>query len=249
VLHLPQIATDCSLAGVVRAHVAAKDSGIRFIVGTRLVLDDGASYLAWPTDRASYGRLTRFLSLGRIRAKGRVPAHPRRNARPCGRLGHGGHPTFLPDVPFATRLIVDARDLRGRIAMPLLCSAPVIYDGADRHRLEVLSAMTADAGACLLATTDPRYHQPDRRLADVLTAIRLGVPVDRIGFAADRNGERCLKSADEMGRLFASYPDAMANTIRVLDACSGFSLDQLRHEYPDERSSADAQARASASGL
>ncbi|WP_158805730.1 PHP domain-containing protein, partial [Acidisoma sp. L85] len=45
-----------SLAGVVRAHVAAKDVGIRFIVGTRLVLDDGASYLAWPTDRESYGR-------------------------------------------------------------------------------------------------------------------------------------------------------------------------------------------------
>jgi error-prone DNA polymerase len=68
----------------------------------------------------------------------------------------------------------------------------------------------------------------------VLTAIRLGTPVDRIGFAADRNGERCLKSAEEMARLFAAYPEALDNTIRVLDACSGFSLDQLHHEYPDE---------------
>jgi error-prone DNA polymerase len=75
--------------------------------------------------------------------------------------------------------------------MPLLCSAPVIYDGGDRHRLEVLSTMNAAAGSGLLATTDPRYHYRDRRrLADVLTAIRLGVPVDRIGFAADRNGKR-----------------------------------------------------------
>ena len=95
--------------------------------------------------------------------------------------------------------------------------------------------MGAAAGTGLLATTDPRYHHPDRRrLADVLTAIRLGVPIDRIGFAADRNGERCLKSATEMARLFAAHPAALDNTIRVLDACAGFSLDQLRHEYPDE---------------
>jgi error-prone DNA polymerase len=46
-------------------------------------------------------------------------------------------------------------------------------------------------------------------------------------------GERCLKSAKEMGRLFASYPEALANTIRLLDACSGFSLGQLQHEHPD----------------
>ena len=143
-------------------------------------------------------------------------------------------PPSLPDAGFAERLQADARDLRDRLARPLLCSAAVIYDGADRHRLETLTAIGAAAGTGLLATTDPRYHHPDRRrLADVLTAIRLGVPVDRIGFAADRNGERCLKSATEMARLFAAHPAALDNTIRVLDACAGFSLDQLRHEYPD----------------
>jgi error-prone DNA polymerase len=225
-----------SLAGVVRAHVAAKEIGIRFIVGTRLVLDDGASYLAWPTDRASYGRLTRFLSLGRMRApKGECQLTRDEMLDHAEGWVMAAIPPAFPDAPFAARLQADARDLRKRLAMPLLCSAPVTYDGADRHRLEVLSTMTVAAGAGLLATTDPRYHHPDRRrLADVLTSIRLGVPVDRIGFAADRNGERCLKSADEMGRLFASCPEALANTIRVLDACSGFSLDQLRHEYPDE---------------
>ena len=225
-----------SLAGVVRAHVAAKDVGIRFIVGTRLVLDDGASYLAWPTDRESYGRLTRFLSLGRMRApKGECQLTRTELLDHAEGWVMAAIPPALPDAAFAARLKADARDLRKRLAMPLLCSAPVTYDGADRHRLNLLSRMTTAAKSGLLATTDPRYHHPDRRrLADVLTAIRLGVPVDRIGFAADRNGERCLKSAHEMGRLFAAYPDALANTIRVLDACSGFSLDQLRHEYPEE---------------
>ena len=225
-----------SLAGVVRAHVAAKEVGIRFVVGTRLVLHDGASYLAWPTDRASYGRLTRFLSLGRMRApKGQCQLARTEMLDHAEGWVMAAIPPAFPNAPFAERLRTDERDLRDRLALPLLCSAAVVYDGADRHRLEALSIISAKASAGLLATTDPRYHHPDRRrLADVLTAIRLGLPVDRIGFAADRNGERCLKSAEEMGRLFSAYPAALDNTLGVLEAGTGFSLDQLHHEYPDE---------------
>src|ERR1700710_1306929 len=77
-----------SLAGVVRAHVAAKDVGIRFIVGTRLLLDDGASYLAWPADPL-------YVARPHARTERRMPTHPHRIARPCGRLGDGGHPARL----------------------------------------------------------------------------------------------------------------------------------------------------------
>ena len=225
-----------SLAGVVRAHVAAREVNIRFIVGARLVLDDGASYLAWPTDRASYGRLTKFLSLGRMRSpKGQCQTSRTELLDHAEGWVMAAVPLAFPDALFAERLRADARDLRDRLALPLFCSAAVTFDGADRHRLKLLSAMAAAAGMGMLATTDPRYHHPDRRrLADVLTAIRLGVPVDRIGYEADRNGERCLKSAGEMQRLFAAYPEALENTLRVLAAGSGFSLDQLRHEYPEE---------------
>jgi len=164
-----------SLAGVVRAHVAAKDIGIPFIVGTRLVLDDDARYLIWPTDRASYGRLTRLLSLGRMRApKGQCQLQRSEMLDHAEGWAMAAIPPAFPDSAFAERLRQDARDLGDRLARPLLCSAPVIYDGADRHRLEVLQGMASAAGVGLLATTDPRYHHPDRRrLADVLTAIRL----------------------------------------------------------------------------
>jgi len=225
-----------SLAGVVRAHVAAKQVGLRFVVGTRLVLTDGAAYLAWPTDRDSYGRLTRLLSLGRMRAP--------KGTCEIGRddlVGHAGGmvmaaiPPALPDAAFAARMQADAAALHRTLALPLFCAAAAVQNGADRHRLEALAAMAGGAGAGLLATTDPRYHHPDRRrLADVLTAIRLGRTVDAIGFASERNGERCLKSPAEMARLFADCPEAIANTVRVLEACARFSLDQLRHEYPDE---------------
>jgi len=225
-----------SLAGVVRAHVAAKELTLPFVVGARVMLDDGAGYLAWPTDRDSYGRLTRLLSLGRMRSpKGQCQLTRAELLAHAEGWCLAAIPPALPDARFAARLRADAGDLRERLAMPLFCSAAVVLDGADRQRLDSLDGMAAAADAGLLATTDPRYHHPGRRrLADVLTAIRLGMPVDRIGLAADRNGERCLKSAAEMARLFAAHPAALDNTLRVLGAGSGFSLDQLHHEYPDE---------------
>lgn len=225
-----------SLAGVVRGHVAAKELGLPFILGTRLALQDGAAYLVWPTDRTSYGRLTRLLSLGRMRAPKGACEITRAEMldHAHGWVMATVSPTS-PDALFAARLTADAYDLRDRLALPIFCTAPVILDGADRPRLAALRQMADAAGAGLLATTDPRFHHPDRRrLADVLTAIRLGRPVDRIGFAAERNGERCLKSLAEMNRLFQDYPEALANTLRVLEAGRGFSLDELRHEYPDE---------------
>ena len=225
-----------SLAGVVRAHVAAKEIRLRFVVGTRLLLNDGAKYLAWPTDRDSYGRLTRLLSLGRMRApKGTCEIGREDLLAHAEGWAMAAIPPALPDAAFAARLQADAAALRGILALPLLCSAAVVRDGADRHRLERLARMAGAAGAGLLATTDPRFHEPGRRrLADVLTAIRLGRTVDAIGQAAERNGHRCFKSAAEMARLFSGYPDALTNTLRVLEAGSAFSLDQLRHEYPDE---------------
>jgi DNA polymerase III alpha subunit len=93
------------LAGVVRAHVAAKDIGIPFIVGTRLVLDDDARYLVWPTDRASYGRLTRLLSLGRMRApKGQCQIDRSEMLDHAEGWAMAAIPPPVPDTPFAERL-------------------------------------------------------------------------------------------------------------------------------------------------
>jgi error-prone DNA polymerase len=225
-----------SLAGVVRGHVAAKELKFPFVVGTRLVLDDGATYLVWPTDRSGYGRLTRLLSLGKMRSpKGQCQLSHSEMLDHAEGWVMSAVPPVVPDGAFAARLQADARELRDRLSIPLLCSAAVLFDGGDRRRLEALTVMGRHADVGLLATTDPRYHHPDRRrLADVLTAIRLGIPIDEIGFAADLNGERCLKSADKMERLFAAHSGALSNSVRVLEACSGFSLDQLKHEYPDE---------------
>jgi error-prone DNA polymerase len=94
--------------------------------------------------------------------------------------------------------------------------------------------LAAATGTRLLAIGDVRYHHPDRRrLADVLTAIRLRTIMDALGYAAEANAARHLKPPAEMARLFADHPEALANSLAVLEA-TGFSLDQLRYEYPYE---------------
>jgi error-prone DNA polymerase len=225
-----------SLAGVVRGHVAARKLGLRFAVGARLELLDGTRYLAWPTDRASHGRLTSLLSRGRL-ASGKGSCELRRPdllAHAEG-LVLAALPPGLPGSGFATRLEADARDLRDRLALPLHLAAWCTLGGADRPWITRLAELASRVGARLLATNNVRYHRPHRRrLADVLSAIRLGVTVDNLGFAAEPNAERCLKAPAEMTRLFAPFPDAIAATLDVLAATRGFSLDQLRYEYPDE---------------
>jgi error-prone DNA polymerase len=225
-----------SLAGVVRGHVAAKAKGLAFLVGCRLRLDDTSEWLAWPSSRAAYGQLTALLSRGRMHA----PKGECRISREAMLAAAEGWvlaavPPDTPDAAFAARLRRDAAALRERLALPLLVAAIYAFQGDDRRRLDALAGLAAQTRTRLLAIGNVRYHHPARRrLADVLTAIRLRTTVDALGYAAEPNAERHLKAPAELARLFASHPEAVANSLAVLEACRGFSLDQLRYEYPDE---------------
>src|SRR5690606_21740328 len=108
------------------------------------------------------------------------------------------------------------------------------YHGDERRRLGLLHELGMRCGAPMVAVNDVHYHIPKRRaLADVLTCIREKCTVQEAGLRLARNAERHLKSADEMARLFADYPDAIARTIDIAEACR-FDLGELRNEYPDE---------------
>ncbi|HYZ32876.1 MAG TPA: error-prone DNA polymerase, partial [Crenalkalicoccus sp.] len=224
-----------SFAGLVRAHVAAQEAGLQFVPGARVALDDGCEYLAWPTDRAAYGRLARLLSEGRLAA----PKGECRIARDALVAAAEGMvlalvPPAMPDDAFAQRLARDAAALRRSLALPLFCAAWHGFRGDDQKRLDRLAAMAGAAGARLLAIGDVRYHHPARRrLADALTAIRLGTTVDALGHAAEANAERHLKPPAEMARLFRRHPEAVAATLDIAAACR-FSMDELRYEYPEE---------------
>ena len=229
------IADRNTLAGAVRAHVAAKAAGLRLLVGARLDLACGLSLLCYPRDRAAYGRLCRLLTLGQRRAaKGGCVLHRDDvTAHAEGQVLIALPPERLDEEagkPFEAALAA----LRRRHAGPLYLAAHMLYRGDDRSRLNRLAALAERHEAPLVATNDVHYHMPERRpLQDVLTAIRERTTVAQAGWRLAANAERHLKGAAEMMRLFRGHEEAVARTLEIADLCT-FSLDELAYEYPDE---------------
>ena len=239
-LRLPAIgiADRNSLAGVVRAYSALeqiKGEKPRLLVGARLVFADGTpDILAYPSDRAAYGRLCRLLSAGKLRAKKGDCLLYREDLLqwqeglllavvPPSRLAQGR--TQLQD------LLIDLNQIApNRIWL----AASMLYHGDDRRRLKRLTRIARGAHVPLLAINDVLYHTPDRRsLQDVVTCIREHVTLDTAGKLLEANAERHLKSPGEMAHLFRDVPEAVEETLRFA-ARIGFSLEQLKYNYPSE---------------
>jgi len=220
------ITDECSVAGAVRAHVAAKNAGLKLIVGTEIRLDDGLKLVLLATDRESYGSLCALITRGRMRsAKGRY------------RLARGDLEDGLPGclvllVPGVRLDLEDARYVAGRfpgrawIAVELLCGPN------DRARLAALQETGRCSRLPLVAAGDVHMHVRSRRpLQDTLTAIRLGIPVHEAGHALYPNAERHLRLRTRLAQVYP--PELLAETLHIAGRCN-FSLDSLRYEYPDE---------------
>jgi error-prone DNA polymerase len=220
-----------SLAGIVQAHRAAKETGVRLVVGCRLDLADGMSLLVYPTDRDAYGRLCRLLTIGKKRAgKGKC----RLDWQDVVEWGEGLIAVLVPDeadetAAFHLRRLHEA--FRGRCYLALtLRRRP-----NDQMRLWALSGLAAQYRVPVVVTNDVLYHEPGRRmLQDIVTCIRHNVIIDNAGFLRERHADRYLKPPEEMRRLFNRYPEALANSLEIVKRCR-FSLDELQYQYPDEK--------------
>jgi error-prone DNA polymerase len=226
-----------SVAGVVRGHVTAREHRIKFAPGARLSFADGTTpdILAFPQDRAAWGRLTRLLSHGKRRAeKGDCLLGL------ADLLDHieGQNLIVMPPLHIEARALCGLLDRLKQAAShrSLWLGVSMLYRGDDARRLKRLAEISRDTPVPLIATNDALYHVPDRRpLQDVVTCIREKTTIDRAGRLLEANAERHLKSADEMERLFRTVPQAIAETERFLARCR-FSLEELRGtEYPEER--------------
>jgi error-prone DNA polymerase len=221
-----------TLAGVVRGHVAAKAQGLRYLPGARLDFADSTpGLICYPADREAFGRLTRMLSRGKLKASKADCVLNRDDL-----LEHAQGQVLLavapsePDAAFETEL---AR-LRGELGENLYLIASRPYAARDLRRIDRLAELARTCRTPLVATNDVLHHAPERRpLQDVLTCIREKCTIHQAGFRLEANAERHLKSPDEMARLFKRWPDALDRTLEVVDRC-GFDLKSLKYEYPHE---------------
>ena len=222
---------ECSLAGVVRAHLAAKEHRLPLIVGAELLCVCGLKLVVLATTRRGYGALSRLISRSRRdAAKGSyvlARADIEEALGDCLLI-------WLPRAGGASarRNEDDGRWLRERFADRLWVGVELLTTGLDARRLGALESLGKRFDVPLVAAGDVHMHRRSRRaLQDVLTAIRLNTPLHAAGHALFANGERCLRP---LGRLRELYPEPLlAETLAIAERCA-FNLDELRYEYPEE---------------
>jgi error-prone DNA polymerase len=219
-----------SVAGVVEAHAAAKEIGLKLLIGAEIHPLDASSVVLLATDRAAYGRLARLLTLGKSRAE---KGDCRLNFADLAAAGEGVLACVFGNSADALggRALEEYREAFGDRAY-LLAEAHRGPD--DAAWLAELSQLSKRTRVPLVAAGGVYYHDPERRpLQDVLTAIRLGRTVAECGHELFANAERHLHALEELQLRYEQYPAALARTMEVAGRCT-FSLDELRYEYPEE---------------
>jgi error-prone DNA polymerase len=217
---------ECSVAGAVRAHIAARDRGFKLIIGSELHLVDGPRLVLLATNREGYGNLSELITRARRAA-----------TKGTYRLQRDDLSAGVPDC--LALLIPDdgldpqtiqwfTRSFAGRAWLVV----ELLRGPDDRSRLRELQHLAAEHGLPLTAAGDVHMHHPARRaLQDTLTAIRLGTPVQQAGHHLYPNAERHLRRREELARLYP--PELLAESMRIAERCR-FSLEELRYEYPHE---------------
>lgn len=250
------ITDECTLAGVVRAHAAhmeqvSKNQALdfRLIIGscfrfTALQQDPdhplaALTLVVLARNRAGYGNLSELITLARTRAdKGSYLLAPEDLETPPPALSHlralpDCQWILVPDYPAdEDKLDAQLRWLAGLVPGRAWVGQTRLYRPLDELHGQLLERLAQRHGLPLVAVGDVRMHQRSRKyLQDVVTAIRLGQPVQECGQALAPNAEQHLRARMRLAMLHT--PQTLAQSVLVAAGCQ-FSLSELRYEYPDE---------------
>ncbi len=222
------ITDECSMSGIVRAHTAAKEYGLKkLIVGSELRLRSGRKLVVLAQSRRGYGALCALITRARRAAD---KGHYELTAQDFD----GGLPDcvvlWVPDE----RCSLDVEDhwIREAFRDRLWIAVELLADGRQRERLARLGDTGRRLKLPLVACGDVHMHRRARRmLQDTLTAIRERVTVERAGFLLYPNGERHLRPLEVLERIYPA--ELLAESVRIAESMQ-FSLDEIRYEYPHE---------------
>lgn len=223
------ITDECSVAGVVKAHVAAKSHQLKLIIGSSFALKDGTRLVLLAKNRRGYGQLCQIISQGRRRAL------------------KGQYQITINDFPDSTRdlfgiwlidhqtsLLDDkaVNQLKMIFGQQLWLGAALVMDGFDLEVKAKVESAASRLSLPVVACGDVYMHAQHRKpLLDTIFAIRNNISIVAAGRQLQTNAERYLRSRQN---LAATYPERWRqNTLKIAKACT-FSLDELRYEYPEE---------------
>jgi error-prone DNA polymerase len=222
------ITDECSFAGIVKAHVAAKEAGIQLLIGSELVLEEGLRLVALVPSRAAYSELSGLISMARRRSP------------------KGEYRVALRDVIFHLKrcLLIwlphsdDEHNYAYGLQLKRLCKERLwlgvshLLGNNEVQRYLALQALAQKLAIPMVACGDVRMHVATRKpLHDVLTALQHNTSIAQLGSRRLSNSQQHLRAIDKLQRL---YPQALLDeTLRIAQLCN-FSLDELRYEYPEE---------------
>lgn len=224
------ITDECSLAGVVKAHVAAQQCQLHLIIGSELQLEEGLRVVAFAPDRRAYSELSGLISLARRRSpKGEYRVSLRDitfHLKRCLLL-------WIPkDANNQGGDLEHGRQLRRIFKQRLWLGISHSHDEGEVERYHRLLQLATELDIPMVACGDVRMHVSRRkRLHDVLTAIRCNTSVDQLGRQRLNNSQRHLRSLERVNKLYP--PALLQQSVVIADLCS-FSMEELRYEYPRE---------------
>lgn len=219
---------ECSLAGVVRAHMRTKQLGVQLIIGSQFQVGKGCRLAVLVTDRAAYAELSGLITLARRRSpKGQYQLHMddlRFRLKRCLVI-------WLPQ-PEGDKNPELGHVLKRYFGQRLWIGISRHLSDGESEYWQQLNTLAKDNQIPLVACGQVEMHCRERKpLHDVLAAIRMGKPVQKMGKQLQANAESCLKSLDELKHI---YPSSwLDESLKIASQCH-FSLDELRYEYPAE---------------
>jgi len=221
---------ECSVAGIVRAHAAAKDLPLKLVIGSEIVCVDGLKVVVLAEDRRAYSALCALISQARRAAVKGEYRIGRDDLHRC--LQSNGLLLWLPEATPQQERARLGHWLKERFDGRLWIAVELLNVGNDRSWLAQAEALGAELCVPLVAAGNVHMHGSERRmLQDTLTAIRQKTPLERLGTVLHSNAERRLRPVPELVRRYP--PQLLRETLVILERVD-FSLTELRYEYPHE---------------